>query len=173
MRRTLATFATLILLWTIVSQLNHSLASWRIYFWVGGLFVTHAAVVLPLRTGFGASLLSGLLLDSSAPVAFGTHTLLFAAAHVLIFNIRDRVPREETAVRVIIALFANLALYLVFSFVLVQRSPAPAAAWPRILTDLVCSQLFIALAAPWFFALQARALAFAETLADAYERRFQ
>lgn len=171
MRRTFVIFGTLLLLWIVVSQLNHSLAPWRIYLWVGGLFVTHAALVLPLRSGLGASLLGGMLLDSVTPVAFGTHTLLFAAAHVVIFNLRDRLPREENTARVIIALFANLALFLLFSFFLIQRGPAPAAVWPRIIFDLVCSQIFLAAVGPWFFALQTRVLEFTESLADTYEHR--
>jgi rod shape-determining protein MreD len=173
MRRAFVTFATLFLLWTIVSQLNHSLGTVRIYLWVGGLFITHAALNLPLRSGLGGSLLGGLMLDSVSPVAFGTHTLLFAVGHCLLFNLRDRLPREETSARVVIALFANLALFLVFSFLLIHRGPAPAAVWPRIVFDLICSQVFLALVAPWFFALQARALDFTDLLAHAYERRLQ
>lgn len=173
MRRALVTFATLFLLWTMVSQLNHSLASLRIYLWVGGLFITHAALHLPLRSGLAASLLGGLLLDSVSPVAFGTHTLLFAIGHCLIFNIRDRLPREEATARVVIALFANLALFLVFSFLLIHRGPAPAAAWPRVVFDLICSQVFLTLVASWFFALQARALELTDMLAHSYERRLQ
>lgn len=173
MRRTLVTFATLVLLWTIVAQLNHSLAPWRIYLWVGGLYVVHAALALPLRSGLGATLLGGLLLDSTTPVAFGTHTLLFAAVHVFVFHLRDRLPREETVAQVVITLFANLALFLVLSFFLIQRGPAPAGVWPRIFFDLVCSQIFIALVTPWFLALQARVLALTETAAEAFERRLQ
>jgi rod shape-determining protein MreD len=87
----------------------------------------------------------------------GTHTLLFAAAHAVLFHVRDRVPRDQTLTRVIIALLANLALFLVFSFLLIGLSPAPATIWPRLIFDLICSQVFLALIAPWFFALQGRA----------------
>ena len=37
-------------------------------------------------------------------------------------------------------------------------TPLPAAAWGRLLADLVCSQVVVALIAPWFFALQGSAL---------------
>ncbi len=46
-------------------------------------------------------------------------------------------------------------------------SPSPAAAWPRLIADLVCSQVFLALIAPWFFALQHRAL----SCSPAWKRR--
>ena len=169
MRRALVTFSTLVLLWAVVSEINHLLSPYHVFLWTAGLFVTYAALALPLRGGLAATFMAGLLCDASTPVAFGTHALLFAAAHVVIFNLRDRVPRDETAGRVIIALLANLALFLVFSFLQIGRLPLPSAAWPRIICDLICSQIFIAVVAPWFFALQAGALDLARPLM-AYSR---
>lgn len=166
MRRTLVTFVTLLLLWVIVAQVNHLLAPAHVYLFAGGLFVAYAALQLPLRDGLAAVLLAGLLCDAGTPVRFGTHLLLFAAAHAILFNIRDRLPRDETVARVIVALLLNLALFLALSFALVGRIPAPGAVWPRLILDLVCSQVFIALVAPWFFALQARLLVLAHVERD-------
>lgn len=170
MRRAFVIFATLVLLWTIVSQLNHTLAPLHIYLWVGGLFIAYAALALPLRTGLGASLLGGLLCDATTAAPLGTHTLLFAAAHAVLFNLRDRVPRDETVARVVIVLLVNLALFLVFSFLQVSRLSAPAAVWPRIVFDLLCSQVLIALVTPWFLALQAGAVDLAYTFSPPHER---
>ena len=64
------------------------------------------------------------------------------------------------------ALLANLALFLMFSFIQIARSPAPAVAWPRLIADLACSQIFLALVAPWFFALQLRAVTLAGSSRD-------
>lgn len=166
MRRTFFTFLTLLVLWVVVAQVNHALAGTHVYLFVGGLFVTYAALQLPLRDGLAAVLLAGLICDANSPVPFGLHTLLFAAAHAVISNLRDHVPRDETVARVIVALLANLALSLVFSFVLIGRGPVPAAVWPRLIFDLVCSQVFLALVAPWFFALQARTLVLARVERD-------
>ena len=158
MRRALVTFLTLVLLWLVVAQCNHTLAPVHIYLSVGGLFVTYAALALPLRAGLAAVFLGGLVCDAAVPVAFGLHALLFSTAHYALFRVRDRVPRDETVARVVIALLTNLALFLVFSFLEVSRLPAPGAVWPRIAFDLICSQIFLTLIAPWFFALQERAL---------------
>lgn len=158
MRLTLVTALTLLLLWTLVAQVNHELSSIRVYLFVGSLYVTFAALKLPLRSGLAASLLGGLVNDANAPVDFGTHVLLFAAAHAVIFHLRDRLPRDDTVARIIVVLLTNLALWVVFSFLQIARSPAPAAAWPRLIADLVFSQIFLAIVAPWFFALQHRAL---------------
>jgi hypothetical protein len=159
MRRTLILTATLLLLWAVVSQTNHVLTSFRVYLFVGGLFTAYAALSQPLRSGLAASIIGGLICDAQAPAEFfGTHALLFAAAHVSVFHVRDRIPRDETASRVVVALLTNLALFLVLSFSQIHLSPSPAHVWPRLLADLVVSQLFLTLIAPWFFALQSRAL---------------
>jgi hypothetical protein len=159
MRRTLVLAATMLVLWTLVSQMNHVFSSFRVYLFVGGLFVAYAALTQPMRHGVIASIIGGFFCDLNGPAElFGTHALLFAAAHVSVFHVRDRIPRDETASRVVVALLANLALFLVLSFSQIHFSPAPASAWPRLLMDLVCSQIFLTLIAPWFFALQAKAL---------------
>lgn len=85
-----------------------------------------------LKTGLLASFCGGLFFDAVAPVSFGTHALLFALTHAVVFNFRDRIPRDDTLSRVVIALFANLGLFLIFSFTQVARSPAPASMWPRL-----------------------------------------
>ena len=158
MRHTLVTFLTLLLLWTLVAEVNHALSGLRVYLFVGALFVIYAALMLPWNAGLASTLLGGLLCDANAPVWFGTHLLLFTATYVVIFHLRNRLPRDDTVARVVIALLANLALFLIFSFTQIGGSPAPAAAWPRLIADLVCSQVFLALIAPWFFALQHHAL---------------
>ena len=166
MRRTFVTFLTLLVLWVVIAQANHVLSGAHVYLFVGGLFVTYAALQVPLRDGLAAVLLTGLLCDANAAVPFGLNTLLFAAAYVIIFNVRDHVPRDETVARVIVALLANLGLFLVFSFALIGRGPAPGTVWPRLIFDLICSQVVLALIAPWFFALQARALVLARVERD-------
>jgi len=172
MRAALAVFFTLFLFGTIVAQLNHVLTGWGVYLWIGGLFITHPALGVSARAGFAAALLGGLLLDAATPVTFGTHALLFAVGHALVFRLRDRIPRDETAPRVALALIANLVLFLVFTFLQSRHLPADAPHWPRVLVDLLCSQLFILVAAPWFFALQARTLELTHSAVASYERRF-
>lgn len=170
MRRALVIFVTLVLLWAVVAELNHALSPRHVYLWIGGLFMTYSALTLSFRAGLVGTLCAGMLCDASAPIPFGTHALLFAAAHVIIFNIRDRVPRDETVARVIIALLTNLVLFLVFSLFLITRFPSASTAWPRLGLDLLCSQLAIILIAPWFFALQSGALEVARPFLTRYGR---
>jgi rod shape-determining protein MreD len=158
MRNATVTFLAQMLLVCLVAQLNHALAGAHVYLFVGGLLITYSALTLPCHAGLAASFLVGCACDAAAPIPFGTLALLFATAHTIVFHLRDRLPREDTTGRVIIALLANLGLFLVLSFFLIGRSPAPSAAWTRLFADLVASQVFLALIAPWFFALEVRAL---------------
>lgn len=169
MRHTLATFLTLLLLWAIVAEINHALSALRVYLFVGALFVTYAALMLPFRAGLASTVLGGLLCDANAPVWFGTHLVLFTAAFAIVSHLRNRLPRDDTVARVVVASLANLGLFLLFSFTQIGGSPAPAVAWPRLIADLVCSQIFLAVIAPWFFALQHHALLLARAEREAID----
>ncbi len=157
-RRVLMLLLASLLLAVLLGQLNHYLGAWQLHVWCGGLFVTLAALRLDFRTGATTAFLAGLLLDAGSPVVFGTHALLFLAAHAVIFNARARAPRDETLVGVIIALLANLGLFLALSFLRIGAASAPGDAWMRNFADLALSQIVLALVAPWFFAIQIRTL---------------
>lgn len=169
MRGVLTLFATQLVLWTLLSQVNHALSDAHIYLFPGSLFVTYAALMFSLPSGLAVTLLAGAINDANSAADFGTHILLFAATHAVIFHLRPRLPREDTIGRVVIALLANLGLFLVFSFIQIGNSPAPGAAWGRLLVDLLCSQVFLAVIAPWFFALQHRALVLARIEREALD----
>jgi rod shape-determining protein MreD len=95
-----------------------------------------------------------------------THAILFVCAHAIVFHIRGRIPRHETVARVLVALFTNLGIFLLFSFIHLGHSAAATRGWPRLIVDLACSQVFLALIAPWFFALQEQALVIARLERD-------
>jgi len=154
-------FLTLYLLRALVAEANSALSGLHVWLFAGGLFVAYSALTLPFRAGFAASVSAGLMCDSVSPVPFGTHAALFGAAHVVVYNVRERLQRDDTVVRVTVALLINLALFLALSFGQLRHVPAAATVWPRLLSDLLWSEIALAAAAPWFFALQAASLDFA------------
>jgi cell shape-determining protein MreD len=158
MRGAVAILVSLYVLRALVAEVNSALAGLHIWLFAGGLFVAYSALTMPFGQGFTVSILGGLLCDSVTPVAFGTHSILFAAAHAVVYNVRERLQRDETMVRVSVALLVNLALFLTLSFIRIRLSHGASAAWPRVLSDLAWSEISVALAAPWFFSLQLRAL---------------
>jgi rod shape-determining protein MreD len=164
MRVALVLFLTLYLLRALVAEANTALSGLHVWLFAGGLFVVYSALMVPFRQGFAASVLGGLLCDSLTPVPFGTHAALFGAAHAAVYNLRERLQREETAVRVVIVVALNAAFFVVITLARVRHVPAVASVWPRLLSDFGWSEAAVALAAPWFFALQMRSLELARAV---------
>ncbi|MFI5356931.1 MAG: hypothetical protein ACHQ4G_06330 [Opitutales bacterium] len=159
----LLTALTLLGLWVLVTQVNHYLAVWHMYIFAGGLFVTGAALRLPVGDGMLATVLAGLLFDGNTPVPFGTHALLFLAAYAFLRQLSHRLPADLPAAQVLAALLANLLLFAAVTVVVASRLPARGAVWPRLIFDLLVSQGFLVLVGPWFFALQTRVLGLARS----------
>lgn len=161
MRRTLVFFLTQFLLWALVSQVNHELSPWGVALFVGGLFVGFSAVHFDRREALAGAFAAGFLHDAGTPLPFGTHALAFAAAVVFIQHVRQRLNRHEGLVTVMVILIANLGLFLAISAVAARLLPDAAGFTSRVLSDLIISQIALALIAPWFVALQAKTLEFA------------
>ncbi|MBP7143497.1 MAG: rod shape-determining protein MreD [Opitutaceae bacterium] len=158
MRRSLTLFATLFLLWAISAQINHYLSGLHVSLFLGGLCVVFAALRLNRNEGLLTSFATGLLFDATSPLWFGCHALLFATAHIVVFRFRSRVPRDETLIPIVIGLLANLGIHLGVSFVALHDLPPGVNPWPRLLADLLFSQIALVLVAPWFLRLQERSL---------------
>ncbi len=151
-------FGSILLLWAITAQLNHALSSFGIHLFAGGLCVPFVALQFPSRSGLLVSAAAGLLCDAVTPVPVGTHLFLFAVAHALMAKLRHRLPADDGITQLIIALVTNAALYLALTIILAARQPVIASLWPRLLWDLILSEIYVALVGPWFFALQGRIL---------------
>jgi rod shape-determining protein MreD len=157
-RQWLLTFLSLLLLWAIVTQVNHYLAVWHLHLFAGALYVTFAALRLPARGGLLISALAGLICDANTAVPFGTHLILFTVAHALISKAHHRIPSEHPGTQLVIALITNFGLYAALASVMIVGTPLLGKMWPRMILDLLLSQLFLVLVGPWFFALQSRIL---------------
>ncbi|MGH7996877.1 MAG: hypothetical protein ACREFX_11045 [Opitutaceae bacterium] len=158
MRPGVVLFGTLVLLWALVEQANHLIAPLHISLFLGGLYLTYAALVFPPRIAGPVVFLAGLVCDANGFLPFGTEAFLFLGAQTLLAHQRDRLPHEDTLGRVAIAWLCNLVLFLAISLVRADHAPLLRAYWTRAAADLVVSQLVLAFTAPWFFALQSAAL---------------
>ncbi len=153
--------SNLLLLW-LCGLANHYLAHFSflglehcsVSLYLGGLLVTFAALRLDFRHGWVSTLLTGLAADSYSALPFGTSLVLFGLIHAVILNGRQRFPREELVFAIVVALLANLFLFMVLSFWLVGAHPRPALAWVKIFFDLLASQITVAALTCWFMSLQ-------------------
>jgi rod shape-determining protein MreD len=157
---------------SLTGQLNHALAPAGLTLEVAGLLVAFAGLRLDFRRALIIALLTGLWVDASAPVAFGRHAFLFGFAVCMLSRFRSRLPREETLVGVVAALFINLALFVFAGFLDLGALPDSTSGALRLLADLVASQLFVALIGPWFFASQTHALRLAGASPTSLTRRY-
>ncbi len=157
----------LLLLW-LVGLANHYLAYFSflwlehcsVSLYLGGLLVTYASLRLDSRHGWICTLLTGLAADSLTALPFGTSLVLFGLVHAILLQGRQRFPREELVFAIVVALLANLFLYVAISFMLVGHNPRPAGAWARLFVDLLASQIAIAVLTCWFMSLQNRIFEF-------------
>lgn len=147
--------ANLILAW-LTGLANHYLAPLALHLYIAGLCVVFAGLRVDPKQGLIATLLTGLLLDATIPVPFGTHLVLLGLIHATLLYGRRRFPREGSIFSIVVAQFANLFLFISLSFLLVGENPRPGEAWLRIFFDLMVSQIVILLITPWFLALQSR-----------------
>lgn len=158
LRQVLALLGCWAVLCVITGQANHYLSPLAITLSAPGLIVAFAALRLPLGAGLATALAAGLWVDAAAPVVFGRHALLLGLAFCIVHRVRGRLPRNETVVGVVAALFVNLALFVALAFMDLGELPDPAAAGTRLLADLLVSQLFTTIAGTWFLSLQHAAL---------------
>jgi hypothetical protein len=158
LRQVLVLLACGSLLCAILAQINHLLAPLGFSLSVPGLLIAFAALRLPLRAGLAVACLVGLWLDAAAPLLLGHHFWLLGLAFCALHAVRERLPREETLIGVVAALFLNLGVFVALAFIGLGGLPDPTEAGLRLLADLLFSQIFTALIGPWFLALQLHAL---------------
>jgi len=166
LRQPLVIIACGIVLWAITAQLNHYLAPWHLNLFTGGLVIAFPALRLPWRDTWRIALPLGLWHDAASAATFGVFTMLFLLAAALIHHFRARIPRTDTIASILTAILANTAILLLLTLALaialaIRRVPAPAGILWTLALNTLLSALFIALAAPWYFALQAHALTLA------------
>jgi rod shape-determining protein MreD len=164
--RWLIVYLANLLVWWLAGLANNYLGRFAflwfdhvsLHLYVGGLFVVYSALRLDRKHGLVAIVLTGLTIDAAGPVPFGTSLFLLGLVHATLLYGRQRFPREGAVFGIVVALLANLFLFIVLSFLLVGANPRPGEAWLRIFADLLASQGVLVLITPWFLALQDRAM---------------
>lgn len=157
-RRMIVVLGAAWILLTLLRQTNHAFTAWGVSIWLGGLLIAYPALHLNPKTGFTCCFLIGMMLDAWSPLGFGTQAVLFGAAQIIIHRIRKRFAASELAIGITVSLITNLILFVIITFIVIGRSHGGPVSGLRLLVDLAVSQVVLVLIAPWFFALQQRAL---------------
>ncbi len=151
-------FAANLLLAMVAGEANHYLAPYGCSILLSGLALPVAGLRLSLRPGLLAMALTGLAMDALGPTAFGANAVLLMAGLLVLHSIRHRLVRDGATAHVVVALLANLVIFVTQPMLggglFAYAAPTPG----RIVMDLLLSQIVLAAAALWFFAIQERAL---------------
>jgi cell shape-determining protein MreD len=153
----LAAVLHLLVLIVIAGEVNHLLAPLQVHLYVGGLVAARAALRLEPRTSLLAVILAGLWMDSTAPVPFGLQAFLFVGACLVIRHLREKRGSDEFTSPLPVVLALNALLFLALCLA-GGAGPSVGATWMRALSDLIISQLVVAVVTPWFLSLQERTL---------------
>lgn len=151
-------FAANLLLAVLAGEMNHYLAPWGCSILLSGLVLPVAALRLSLGPGLVAMVLTGFALDALGPTAFGANAAILSAGLLILHAIRHRLVREGAVAHLVVALLANLVIFVTQPMFAGGLSAYATPTPLRIVMDLFLSQLVLAAAALWFFALQERAL---------------
>ena len=157
LRWLIATGGNLLLMYLSL-QVNHYLAAIPASVFLFGLPVGFAALRLTLGQGLAASAVTGLFYDTLTPFPLGVALVLFSITFTVIYTVRSQFHREEAFSSIIVALLANLFLFAAFSGVAAAIGGTPGHP-ANLITDLLMSQVLIAVICGWFFSFQIAFLA--------------
>lgn len=161
--RWLVVFAGNIVFLLLVGQANHYLTdvSWlglargQMYLFVLGLPLAFAALRLNLASAVLATVGTALAVEAGLPVTDGAVLLPASACVCVTIAFRAHFNRFEISTAIFAGLIMNLVMMIAIT-VVVQRGGGVSL--PRILVDLLLSQLALAGLTAWFFAAQTELL---------------
>lgn len=138
----------------LLSLWNDFFALGPIYFYLCGAFAILPAIRLDFNRGFFCAVASGCLLDAASPSPFGFHACGLAIAQIALRSANDRTLFSRRPTLILSTLIINmlffLFLHLWFS---AQIAGNGEILLSRAFTDLIFSQLLLAVTLPWLIQL--------------------
>jgi rod shape-determining protein MreD len=147
------------LLLFLLAEINHLITPWHLHLFPAGLLITYAAMRLNYRAALFVVIATGLLLDAGRPVPWGTQLFALLALHGVILVVRARIGFGELHRLIVLSIVLTPVHLLIITGVSLIGHPQPGALLGRATWDILMSTGLTALAAPWWFALQAALLA--------------
>ncbi|MEO0508806.1 MAG: hypothetical protein AAF065_02970 [Verrucomicrobiota bacterium] len=152
--RILILFGANVLLLHLMLLVNSAMGSWPVYLFLLGPMLALPALYLRHRSYFVCTLLTGLWVDASMPVAFGFFTALFLCFGALIFFFRIRFRVEHNYHPILLAHCMNFVLLVALTVATGSDYFNVSEFWIYVLTTSLSSHLALILVAPWFFNLE-------------------
>ncbi len=155
----------------MAAELNHYLAPLSFSLFFGGLLLAFPILRLDPRGGFLCTALTAFFLEAVSPLPTGLLFWTMMFAHAVFFSFRGRFARETVRAGVLCAVVLNVAVMAVLWVVFLSSAVDPGIYLRRGLLEAAASAAAVAVAAPWFLALQKAALLRAGINLEAEQRR--
>lgn len=145
--------------WTVVREINHSLAPFRIFLHLEILLVLVPALYLKALPGFVLAIGTGMLVGASRPFPIETSVLMIMGLWAAGIWMRGRIRRENFRHVAGFAAGSQLCLLLVLSILLHPDAGEFLGSYlERLMVDGLCSMAMLALVAPFWTRFQIRLL---------------
>lgn len=137
-----------------IDRLNSFFSEWAIYFYIGGLFVSYAALELELIEGLLLIIFTGFLYDAKIPLAFGRTTLLMCACFLALYTIKSNLDVNKTSTYYLTTLVTNSVLIIAISLLQGALLITSARYWLEIFCLIFFSTIFLLTITRWYYHLQ-------------------
>ena len=138
----------------LLSIWNDLFAFGPIYFYLCGAFAVLPAIRLDFNRGFFCAVASGCFLDAALPSPFGFHACGLAIAQITLRSANDRTMFSRRPTLILSTLIINMLFFLFLHFWFsAQISGDGEILLARAFSDLIFSQLLLAVTLPWLIQL--------------------
>ena len=134
-------------LYYLINQMDAILSRWAIHLTLDSLYLLFAALYLRGVAGFVVVAVTAMAIEATLPLQLGSHLISYIFSFLLLIRSRVRLSRENPYQVVALALFTNL---IIFAFFTASTKGLPLAfvpVWLRLFSDLILSQLAVAMLA--------------------------
>lgn len=138
----------------LIQLINSTLASFTINIYISALFIFIPILSVSYTTGLVTVFLTGLLLDASATIPFGTTAFLLSCAYTAYFSFCDRYKPSSDWHNMLLLQSANAITFSFLSVTVDSGNYSNPYFWISLLINLLFSQILLLFITPWFLSLQ-------------------
>lgn len=128
-----------------LSQVNYYVAPFGINIIITGMLLSFSSLNLNHIQGSLSLIPIAFLIDTKTPFPFGSSLLMLIGLHYVAVLVRHQLRRESEGISLTFALSANLAIYIVYTFLAATHLGTESINAFQITMNLLVSSLVIAL----------------------------
>lgn len=140
----------------VIQLMNDTFASMTLNLYPYALCIFTPILLVSYTTGLISVFITGLILDSTTTLSFGTTSILFSIVYTAYSYFSQQYKTYKAWHYVCILLSANAIIFIFLSLFIDLNNYSSPHFWVSILLNLLFSQLLLLFITPWFLSLQCR-----------------